>query len=370
MFKIVVKTFFNFENWRSLKSVVLTAIGFIIAVAMAFIVFQPTNVFFLMPSYDKAYAADLDNYDGKVLVYIVDSGVDGNAGGLQGYTAKGYDAVEDEQGGNHDCSGHGSSVASVVAGLTKSDDVTIVPVKTGGCEKMHDPVAIVRGINWIIENHPEGAPVGVINISLGYVDIIPFLDGLQNAVQSALDAGFVVVTSAGNESVTAGEEEDGVVAEETFVEDACRAVPANVPDVITVGSAVVTGKNKNKVVRSVFSNSGPCIDLFAPGENVSVVKRTSNGDWAFVNGQGTSYASPYVAGIIANKLAVERTLNRAQLEEYVKSKAADGVMRSTLELPIEPSNPVKPELSTPNMFIKLETKNNGFKQFYTPEENR
>lgn len=344
MIRTVLDTFFQPYNWKNIKVVFLTTLGMLTSLAVAFIVFQPTQLFLFMPTPDEAYAADLNRKDGHVFIYVVDSGVDPSANQTYAHVVKGYNAIEDAPGGNDDCTGHGTSVAGVIANMTYEKKVTIVPVKTGECTKAHDPVSIVRGINWIVENHPENAPTGVINISLGYIDNIPFLDGLQNAVQTALDAGFVVVTSAGNESVDDKGNPLPVV-------DACSAVPANVPDAITVGSAIE--KNKGKVLRSYFSNSGSCIDVFAPGENIPIVKKV-NGSWDKLFGYGTSYASPYVAAVAANMISADPDLDRLTVEEYIKKKAIKGVILDTLDNPLEVDVPVFPELNTPNLFLKVE----------------
>lgn len=345
MFKTILYAPFQKRNYREAKTWFFVFLAFFVLSAIIFCIAQPTRMFFFIPKPDPLYASDLKNSNGQVFVYVVDSGVDNKAEGMYYHVAKGYNAIKDVPGGNEDCTGHGTSVASVIVDNTDYEDITVVPVKTAECDNTNDPVAIIRGINWIIANHPAGGPVGVINLSFGYVDNIPFLDGIQNAVQSALDAGFIVVASAGNDSKYA--EADGV----DFVADACASTPSNVPDVITVGAAFEAGFKK--AVRSVFSSSGSCVDLFAVGEGVHALSKVDN-DFVYRLVQGTSFSAPYVAAAAANRLVVSPASDRFEVESFLKEKAMKGEIEDTDVNPLEPDVPVFPDRLTPNLFLDLE----------------
>ena len=335
----------NFKNYKDWRTVTLSFVGLLTALALAFCIFQPTKFFIFLPKANPAYAADLNSNDRHTFVYVVDSGVDRSKSNLYFHTANGYNAIKDEPGALNDCTGHGTGVANVISQMTDIEQVTIVPVKTSECSNVNDPVAIVRGINWIINNHPKGAHTGVINLSFGYVDNIPFLDGIQDAVQDAINAGFVVVISAGNESTSRSKDKG------TSVADACNSTPANVPDAITVGSA---GYDGIEVTRSDFSNSGSCIDVFAPGEMVRTIVKKSDGNLEEGYTRGTSFAAPYVAAIAAEELYKNPWKDRTEIETYIKSIAIKGVIMSNEEYPLEPDVPVHPEIKTPNLYLNLE----------------
>lgn len=358
MFKTVTKTFFTSKNWKSIPAILLTILGSITSIALTFVILSPTNLFFYIPAPNTAYAASLNANSEKVIVYVVDSGIDPTRlTELQNHTLEGYDAILDTPEGTDDCTGHGTSVAGVIARNTDHKKVTIVPVKVIDCEGIGNPIPMVKGIKWVIDNHPENAPTGIINISLGYTDTIPFLDNLQNAVQEAIDKGFVVVVSAGNDSTSLPKKDI-----ENVVADACRVAPAHVSDAITVGSA--RHPKHSEVFRSAFSNSGSCVDVFAPGEGITIVKQTDNGDWGVSTGFGTSFAAPLVAAIIANKVVIQPDADRVFLENYIKENAVSGLIRDTAKIPLNPTDPVYPDKSTPNLFIKLMTKENGGKTFF------
>jgi hypothetical protein len=73
--------------------------------------------------------------------------------------------------------------------------------------------------------------------------------------------------------------------------DACNTGPAGVASAITVGSTTRTDG------RSSFSNWGACVDLFAPGSDIT--SASHEGDDMQKTMSGTSMACPHVAGAAA-----------------------------------------------------------------------
>lgn len=116
--------------------------------------------------------------------------------------------------------------------------------------------------------------VDIISISLGSEDFIP---ALETAVNSALNAGIYVFSSAGNSSRTRFE------------------YPAAFPGVISVGSV-----NIDKQL-SRFNTRNERVAIFAPGEDYYL---PSNVGPVLVD--GTSFSCPYAAGLWALHLAKER----------------------------------------------------------------
>lgn len=110
--------------------------------------------------------------------------------------------------------------------------------------------------------------VDVISLSWGaYMDFPIF----RQIVQKALDKGIVIIAAAGN-----------YWSDEPFY-------PAAYEQVISVGSFDAN------FARSVFSNYGSWVDVYAPGENL-VVPDSEDG---FAKTDGTSAAAPLFAGIYA-----------------------------------------------------------------------
>ena len=175
-----------------------------------------------------------------------------------------------------DCNGHGTHVAGTIGGATYgvAEAVTLVPIRVLSCNGSGSTTGVIDGINWAITNHSAGEPA-VLNLSLGGGASA----SLDTAVRSAIADGIVVVVAAGND----GRETD------TALHNACLYSPAREPQAITVGSST------SNDARSIFSNYGTCVDLFAPGS--SILSTWLNGGTATLN--GTSMASPHVAGAAA-----------------------------------------------------------------------
>jgi subtilisin family serine protease len=75
--------------------------------------------------------------------------------------------------------------------------------------------------------------------------------------------------------------------------DACGGSPARIVQALTVGATTRTD------ARASFSNTGTCVDIFAPGQEIQSAGR--GGGSATLS--GTSMASPHVAGLAALCLA-------------------------------------------------------------------
>ncbi|MFH7242060.1 MAG: S8 family serine peptidase [Spirulina sp.] len=139
--------------------------------------------------------------------------------------------------------------------------------------------------------------VDVINLSLGALIPHPTLTQHLFALQDAYP-NLVIVASAGNENL------DGA------------GFPAGVPGVLSVGATTLEGQ------RAPYSNYGAQVDLVAPGGDLSRGERggilTTSGTWIpalweglavpeqgdastgyYAQVQGTSFAAPAVAGVVA-----------------------------------------------------------------------
>ena len=109
-----------------------------------------------------------------------------------------------------------------------------------------------------------------------------------------------------------------------------NASPANCANVVAVGSITSTG------ARSSFSNYGALVDIAAPGSTIMSTMNagtTSPGAETYVNYNGTSMATPHVAGIVALMQAHATTPKTpAEIESLLKSTAR--------AFPSTPSQPI------------------------------
>jgi subtilisin family serine protease len=81
------------------------------------------------------------------------------------------------------------------------------------------------------------------------------------------------------------------VAAGNDADNACSYSPASAPNAITVGASTNVDRDAS------FSNIGSCVDLFAPGENITSAWFGTEREINTIS--GTSMAAPYVAGAAA-----------------------------------------------------------------------
>ncbi len=188
----------------------------------------------------------------------------GALGGIFGGGSKGSDDPSAE-----DCNGHGTHVAGTVGGATYgvAKAVTLHPIRVLDCNGSGSTSGVIKGVDWVSEQHIRPA---VANLSLGG----GASQALDEAVEEASALGITMVLAAGNENA-----------------DACQTSPARVGDALTVGASDKTDR------RADFSNWGDCVNLFAPGHNITSAWHT--GIAATQTISGTSMAAPHVAGVAA-----------------------------------------------------------------------
>ncbi len=237
-----------------------------------------------------------------VRIYIVDTGVQGNNPDFAGRMAPGIDEVTN--GGNPavDCNGHGTHTAGTAAGTVYgiAKFATIVPVRVLDCTGSGSYTGIVAGLNWIAANNPAGTPA-VVSMSLG-----GGVDATLNATIATLASQNIIsVVAAGNSNA-----------------NACNYSPSSEPTAITVGA---TDTND---ARASFSDYGSCVDLFAPGVNITSDLNSAAGGSQVMS--GTSMATPHVTGAVAEYLSLFPTATTAQVTSALIGGAVPGIVGNSL----------------------------------------
>jgi hypothetical protein len=207
-------------------------------------------------------AHELANGD-KVRVAILDSGIDTRHPDLVGVFAGSFDAL----GSKADVDLHGTAVAGVIGARGRlhgaAPGARLLAVRAFSSVGQGTTFSIVAGLNWAVA---QGARV--INMSFtGPPD-----PAVARNLAAAYDKGAVLVAAAGNKGPTSA-----------------PLFPGSDPHVIAV-----TAIDNNDAVPA-FANRGPHIGLAAPG--VDLLLLAPNGSLYVAS--GTSFAAPYVTGIIA-----------------------------------------------------------------------
>ena len=232
----------------------------------------------------------------NVFAYVVDTGIDATHLEFGGRVQSGFDAVSGSSG-QTDCNGHGTHVAGTIGSQTYgvAKAARLVPVRVLGCDGSGTYSGVIAGLDWIAQNRPS-SQAAVVNMSLGG----GASSSLDSAVASLVASGVAVVVAAGNSNT-----------------DACTASPARAASAITVGATTTSDS------RASFSNYGSCLDIFAPGSNIT---STLPGNSTAVY-SGTSMAAPHVAGLAAVALS-STAMTPAQLATYLTETATSGVVSS------------------------------------------
>ena len=84
---------------------------------------------------------------------------------------------------------------------------------------------------------------------------------------------------------------------------------------------------------SSFSNTGSCVDIYAPGENVLSAWNTGNNTVQYLD--GTSMATPHVTGVMAYLMAANATLaaDPAAMKQYLQTSALTKVVTGNVDSP-------------------------------------
>ena len=260
---------------------------------------------------DGPEAWDIITGDSSIKVLILDVGVEQNHPDIN--QLPGADVTSDGPGGGggpvNVCDNHGTPVAACVSATMNNalGTVGIAP----SCKSVSVRFAISTlnctgswngQSSWTVDALAFGESMGVrvTNNSNQY-------DGLATAAiaskyEQTRNDGMVHFASAGNFSQPSS------------------TYPASLP---TVNSIAALERHGN---RASFSDWGSDLFVSAPGEAVLSADRTGssgyvNGDYVFV--QGTSFASPYTAGVAALVLSLNPALPASSVESILASSAVD-----------------------------------------------
>ena len=287
-----------------------------------------------------------------------------------------------------DYSGHGTHVAGTTAGkyLGWAKEAHIYNMKilrgTSAAPEMNTDHSVTQIKVWHQRKNDPNDPLWtgqyrptIVNMSWGWIDSQPrsgyikwrdepeeWFEGLYPEkgiawygnnqgggasfwanMEDAVDVGVVFVGAAGNDrryiSVPGHPDYDNYVSGRQNSSEWNRkyytrpASPSGVPGVVCVG-AIDVGPEQWKCI---FSNTGPRIDVWAPGSGIqSAIPRSSDigsrgsvrhpinpDDW-IIKIEGTSMASPEVCGVVATVLELHPEFTSEDARQWVQANAVEG----------------------------------------------
>jgi subtilisin family serine protease len=234
-----------------------------------------------------------------VTVAVIDSGIQASHPDLIGQTVPGYDFVFDDATPD-DQNGHGTHVAGTIAAKGNNGigvvgvafNAKVMPLKV--CDAVGDcfTYEIAEAIIYAAD---RGAKV--INMSLGGPGLSTTVQG---AVAYALSRNVTVIAAAGNTGTSV------------------LQYPASYPGVISVGAADPTTGNI-----ASFSTFNSSVTIAAPGVGILSTYPAAGGASTYAFLDGTSMATPHVAGIAALLIAKGSATTPAQIREALICSALD-----------------------------------------------
>ncbi|KAI9757281.1 MAG: hypothetical protein M1815_001639 [Lichina confinis] len=259
---------------------------------------------------DFRYTFDDDGVMGKgVDIYVLDSGIniDHHAFGGRAKIGFSMDGPGDLTA-KSDGDGHGTHAAAIAAGdpFGVATGANVIGVKIMGVESTGSTADALKGLDFVVRQHErrkgeEGFVGSVASLSWSVAQRSRLID---RAVDAAVDAGIHVSIAAGNRGA-----------------DACSNSPSSQGGDGAEGQggkAVTVGSVDGFDRVSDFSNTGLCVDVYAPGE--AIVSAWVGGPAVVEVQAGTSMACPLVSGLMAYMMVRDGRLaqNPALMKEALK----------------------------------------------------
>ncbi|WP_221568172.1 S8 family serine peptidase [Alkalihalobacillus sp. TS-13] len=250
------------------------------------------------------------------VVAVIDTGIDASHVDLDEGKVIGWKDLVNNRTAPYDDQGHGTHVASTVAGDGDGNPThkgvapgaALVGVKVLDSQGSGSMSNVTAGIEWAVENK-DVYGIEVLSLSLGTSASSDGTDSTSQAVNNAVDAGLAVTVAAGN----AGPSKKTIGS------------PGAAEKVITVGAGADLGEGG--FFLAYFSSRGETADgrikpdVVAPGYNLTAAEANSGS--GYVTYSGTSMATPFTAGTIALMLEANPSLTPNQVKNIIADTAED-----------------------------------------------
>ncbi|MBL0921090.1 MAG: S8 family serine peptidase [Phycisphaerales bacterium] len=257
---------------------------------------------------DAAEAWDITLGDPSVIVLVIDTGVQQNHPDIN--QVAGADLTSDGPGTGgpvNSFDNHGTPVAGCVSGIINNSigAVGVAPETRSASARTFIAVNAsgnwTSTASWTVNALAFGESIGArVSNNSNYYGFSS--STIANKYAQTRDDGMVHFASAGNDALPT------------------ISYPSSLPSVNSVASVAHNG------ALSSFSNFGVGLAFSAPGTSIVSADRT--GAAGYVNGSyviisGTSFASPYTAGVAALVLSVNPSLTAPEVEAILQGACTD-----------------------------------------------
>ncbi len=230
----------------------------------------------------------------KVYVAVVDTGLNYNHSQIKDriIRTKYNNSYTGSDENEYDDNGHGTHVAGIIAQNTLSN-VKIMGYKVLDSSGQGPVTAILDALTTAYH-----AGAQVINLSLGAYKGNLVYDAEHEVYSFLLSNNVTCCVSAGNDGVD------------------CRSyAPAQYEECITVAAM-----DENDSIPT-WSNFGRCVDIIAPGVNISSADYSNN--TGYINHSGTSMATPFVTAAVADIISKNSKAKPLDIKDYLKMQGRD-----------------------------------------------
>jgi subtilisin family serine protease len=225
-----------------------------------------------------------------VAAYVIDTGLQANHVRFDTRAANVYDALG---GTGNDCNGHGTHVAGIITSVAKH--VNLRGVRVLDCNGSGSWSGVIAGVEYVRLNAQKPA---VANMSFSGA----YSAAANTAVANLANSGVFVAVGASNDSG----------------QDACNRSPASTPEAYTVAASDKTD------TRATFTNTGPCVDIYAPGVGITSAWINSSSKTL----SGTSMAAPHVTGVAVLYKNAYGDAPSATIGNWLSSTATPNVIKN------------------------------------------
>jgi hypothetical protein len=236
-------------------------------------------------------------------------------------------------------SGHGTFVSGLVHQLCPA--AKILSLRVLHSDGYSSESAVVLALNWLLEGVRSGErPIDVVSMSLGFyaeTATVPETEQVRTLIEALTAEGVLVVAAAGNDATT-----------RPFMPAAFARGPGSAASGVELLTAI-GARNAAGVTTAAFSNWGEWVTAWAPGNalvsTVPVWEGAATGGLALLDAAGlgpdqrsgpdpddlrsgfavwagTSFATPVVAGILADALTKDESCGTGTAETVDRARRA------------------------------------------------